>query len=98
MDWKVLGTSFAVVFIAELGDKTQLAALALSGDTRKPLAVFVGASLALVLVTLIGVLAGEWLGKHLPQRAVHIASAILFIVVGVALLLRSIWGDPAPAG
>lgn len=91
MDWKVMLTSFAIVFLAELGDKTQLAALAITGRTASPLAVFVGASVALVIVTAIGVGAGALLGKLLPERAVEIGSALLFIAVGVFLLVRSLF-------
>jgi putative Ca2+/H+ antiporter (TMEM165/GDT1 family) len=50
MDWKLILSTFGVIFLAELGDKTQLAAVTLSASTRKPLAVFIGASLALVAV------------------------------------------------
>jgi putative Ca2+/H+ antiporter (TMEM165/GDT1 family) len=94
MDWKLMATSFTVVFLAELGDKTQLAALSLSGESRRPLEVFIGASVALVLVTLIGVVAGSWLGRRLPERVVSIASALLFIGIGVWLLARA-WGSPS---
>lgn len=65
MDWKVAPATFGVVFLAELGDKTQLAARALTGRTHRPLAVFLGASAALLLATLIGVAVGGLLGKVL---------------------------------
>lgn len=90
MDWKVLATTFGVVFLAELGDKTQLAALALTGRTGRPLSVFLGACAALFLVTLLGVGAGALLKKALPERAMSLASAVLFIAVGVFLLVREV--------
>ena len=58
MDWRVLASTFGLIFLAELGDKTQLAAIAMSAESRSPIAVFVGAVLALALVTLIGVAVG----------------------------------------
>ena len=89
MDWKLTAASFAIVFLAELGDKTQLAALALSSRSSQGWPVFLGASLALVLATGIGVLAGSLLAHWLPERAVEIGSALLFIAVGAALLIKS---------
>src|SRR5262245_46102859 len=74
MDWKVAAWTFGIVFLAELGDKTQLATLALAGRTGRPGAVFLGASAALVAVTLLGVAAGAALKKFLPGRALGIAS------------------------
>ena len=91
MDWKVMLASFAIVFVAELGDKTQLAALALTGRTANPLAVFVGASVALVIVTAIGVGAGALLGKLMSERAMEFVSAILFLGVGGFLLVRAMF-------
>ena len=90
MDWKLLVTTFGIVFLAELGDKTQLAALALTGKTGRPLPVFLGASIALVVVTLIGVAAGASLKRWIPERVMSIASAALFIAVGGFLLARAL--------
>lgn len=90
MDWKLLATTFGVVFLAELGDKTQLAALALTGKTGKPLPVFIGASVALLLVTLLGVAGGAFFKKAVPQKAMNIASALLFLAVGAFLLIRGL--------
>ena len=58
MDWNLLGLSFITVFLSELGDKSQLAAIALSGSSKSPRAVFFGTAAALLLTSLIGVLAG----------------------------------------
>lgn len=89
MDWKLTATTFGIVFLAELGDKTQLAAFALTGKSGKPLSVFLGASAALVLVTLLGVAAGGLLKKVVPEKAMEIGSALLFIAVGAFLLVRA---------
>jgi putative Ca2+/H+ antiporter (TMEM165/GDT1 family) len=59
MDWKLLGLSFLTVFLAELGDKSQFAAIAISGNSKSPKAVFLGSVAALVLASLIGVLVGQ---------------------------------------
>jgi putative Ca2+/H+ antiporter (TMEM165/GDT1 family) len=82
----VAATAFGAVFLAELGDKTQLAALTLTGSTRQPLAIFVGASAALVMATLIGVVAGAALGEVLPLLLIRRLAAVAFIAAGVAML------------
>jgi putative Ca2+/H+ antiporter (TMEM165/GDT1 family) len=87
MDWKVAATAFGALFLAELGDKTQLTALTLAASTRQPIAVFVGASAALVAVTLIGVLAGAAFGEVVPLGLIRKVAAVAFIVIGVTMLL-----------
>lgn len=99
MDWKILGISFGIVFLAELGDKTQLAALALTGRSGNPLSVFIGAASALILATLIGVASGAALNKLVPERALEIGSAALFIGVGVFLLVKALFfAEPSAPG
>lgn len=87
MDWKVFGTAFLTLFLAELGDKTQLAVFTMSAkaDTSK-LAVFLGASLALILVTLLAVLAGNLLAEVIPVEWLQRIVAAAFIVIGVLIL------------
>ena len=63
MDWKLFAITFGTVFVAELGDKTQLAALAFTADSKKPWTIFAAASLALVVVTAIGVASGSLLSR-----------------------------------
>jgi hypothetical protein len=63
MDWKVFWVTFGTLFLAEMGDKTQLAALTMAAETRLPLSVFLGGSAALVLVTLLGGIPGR---RYLP--------------------------------
>lgn len=87
MDWKVILSSFGLLFVAELGDKTQLATLALATKTGKPLSVFIGSAVALVLITGLAVLVGGLLNKHIPKDYVHYGAAILFIVVGIVMLI-----------
>jgi putative Ca2+/H+ antiporter (TMEM165/GDT1 family) len=87
MDWRVLLTTFGVVFLAEMGDKTQLAAMTMAAQTKKPYAVFIGAAVALVCVSAIGVVIGSVLSEYLPLIWIKRVSAVAFIVIGVLILL-----------
>jgi len=87
MDLRLIATTFTTLFLAELGDKTQLAVLSLTASSRQPLAVFVGAALALLAVTAIGVLVGEGVSRIVPPWLIQKAAALAFIAIGVLLLL-----------
>ena len=87
MDWKVFLTTFGTIFLAELGDKTQLAAIMMTSKTKLPLSVFMGASLALCLVTLAGVLLGEGLIAVIPQNVLKKVAAIAFVAIGLWMFL-----------
>jgi putative Ca2+/H+ antiporter (TMEM165/GDT1 family) len=87
MDWRVLLTTFGVIFLAEMGDKTQLAAMTLAAQTRRPWAVLAGASLALACVSAIGVAVGAAMGQYLPLEWIKRSAAVAFIVIGVLMLL-----------
>ena len=87
MDWRVMLTTFGVIFLAEMGDKTQLAAMTMAAETKKPWAVFIAASLALACVSAIGVVVGGSLGQFLPLIWIKRAAAIAFIVIGVLILI-----------
>ena len=86
MDLRVLLTTFGIIFLAEMGDKTQLAAMTMSAQTKKPWAVFIGASLALAAVSALGIVVGALLGDYLPLIWVKRVSAIAFIVIGGLML------------
>ena len=78
-------STFAVIFLAELGDKTQLAVVALASQTRSPLGVFIGAGCALLVSTLLAVLLGCNLPRLVPPaatRIVHYFAGALFVLVG----------------
>ncbi|MEY3463796.1 MAG: hypothetical protein RLZZ468_1574 [Cyanobacteriota bacterium] len=77
--------SFTTVFLAELGDKTQLAALLLSAQSGRPALVFVGASLALICSSLVGVLLGRWLARLIPARQLERLAGILMVALGLWL-------------
>jgi len=86
MDWKIFETAFVTLFLAELGDKTQLAVITMTAKTDSKLSIFLGASLALVVVTLIGVLAGGVLAEFIPTEWLQRIVAAGFIVIGVLML------------
>lgn len=87
MDWKLIATTFGVIFLAELGDKTQIAALTMAASSRKPLSVFIGASVALAAVSAVGVALGAGLSEVIPMAVVRKAAAAAFVLIGVAMLL-----------
>jgi putative Ca2+/H+ antiporter (TMEM165/GDT1 family) len=84
LDWKVFLTVFGTVFLAELGDKTQLATVVFAANKQVNLwIVFVGASLALVLASAIGVLAGGLVADHVSPRHLSYAAGVAFIGIGI---------------
>ncbi len=90
MDWKILSTVFTSVFIAELGDKTQLATLLFASDTdASKLTIFAGAALALVVTSAIGVAAGSAMSHYVSERTLHYLAGIGFIAIGVWTLLKA---------
>jgi putative Ca2+/H+ antiporter (TMEM165/GDT1 family) len=90
VDWNLLGLSFVTVFLSELGDKSQLAAIALSGGAKSLRAVFLGTVAALLLTSLLGVLLGESTSQILPTRWVKAIAAVGF----AAMALRLLWINP----
>jgi putative Ca2+/H+ antiporter (TMEM165/GDT1 family) len=87
MDLRVLLTTFGIIFLAEMGDKTQLAAMTMSAQTKRPWAVFLGASVALAAVSALGVLVGGVIGDYVPLEWVKRGAAVAFIIIGVLMLL-----------
>jgi putative Ca2+/H+ antiporter (TMEM165/GDT1 family) len=85
-------TSFLMIFMAELGDKTQLALIALAASSGSPWSVFAGATLALWAVSLIGIFVGATLLKNVPKALMHRAAALLFAAFGVLALWRVVAG------
>jgi len=85
----LLFTTFVTVFLAEMGDKTQLTTITLSSTTNKPLAVFIGSSVALILATLLGALAGGSIANLIPAFLLKLLSGIVFLIIGINLLAQS---------
>jgi len=88
MDWRLFASTFGVLFLAELGDKTQLAVITLTYKEHKPLPIFLGASLALAVVTLLGVVGGEALARAIPSHVLRKLAAGAFMVMGALMWLE----------
>ena len=90
MEYKVLLTVFAAVFIAELGDKTQLATMLFAADRQvSKLTVFFGASLALIVATAIGVLAGSAISSYVSERTMNHVAGAGFVAIGIWTLVNA---------
>jgi putative Ca2+/H+ antiporter (TMEM165/GDT1 family) len=83
VDLRIVATVFGALFLAELGDKTQLAVISLVAAGQPAIAVFTGASLALVASTAMAVLGGEGLLRLIPAEVLQLIAAAIFIIVGV---------------
>jgi putative Ca2+/H+ antiporter (TMEM165/GDT1 family) len=90
MDWKVFATIFAAVFIAELGDKTQLATMLFATDREvSKVLVFAAASLALVVCSALGVLAGSLLADYIEPRVLSYIAGAGFVLIGCITLYQA---------
>jgi len=83
VDWQVLLSTFGLLFLTELGDKTQLAVILQTCKHGQPWTVFLGAALALIAVTALGVLGGQALSALIPPASLRKLSAVAFVVIGV---------------
>ncbi len=93
MDWSVLFSTFGLIFIAELGDKTQLAVIAQTCKYRCTWPVFLGGSLALTAVTALGVVGGQALGYMIPETAIRLVAAVAFVLMG-----GLVWREASKSG
>lgn len=84
--WKSIFTAFFLVFLAELGDKTQLSTMILASKSKSIWHTFVGSACALILSSLLGVLAGSIMNKYIPQVYIQLLSGIAFIIIGLLLV------------
>ena len=84
----ILITTFSTIFLAELGDKTQLATLILSAQSGRPLIIFTGAALALISTSLLGVLLGQWIANNLPRQRFTVVSGIIMLSLGIYLVTQ----------
>ena len=87
---KLIVSTFVMIVLAELGDKTQISTFALATNSRSMLSVFLGASGALVLTTLIAVVLGGVIGRFVPEKLIKIVSAAVFIGFGVVTLIEAL--------
>jgi putative Ca2+/H+ antiporter (TMEM165/GDT1 family) len=90
MDLKILSTVFTSVFIAELGDKTQLATMLFASDKEtSKLTVFLGASTALIVTSALGVVAGSLISQYVNEKTLNYIAGIGFIAIGVWTLIKA---------
>jgi putative Ca2+/H+ antiporter (TMEM165/GDT1 family) len=89
MDWKLFGSTFLAIFLAEMGDKTQLATLSFASSGSSRWLVFGASALALVSTSAIAVLAGEAVARYVPPVWIKRCAGALFIVLGVLMLARA---------
>jgi putative Ca2+/H+ antiporter (TMEM165/GDT1 family) len=87
MEWKLVGSTFLVIFLAELGDKTQLATFGLASGATSRMAVFIGAAVALVATSAIAVLVGEAVSRVIPEIWLKRGAGALFIVLGILFMI-----------
>ncbi|MBP8613749.1 MAG: TMEM165/GDT1 family protein [Firmicutes bacterium] len=90
LNWETVLSTFLVVFLAELGDKTQLSTMALAASEKAAWSVFVGSALALVLSSFIGVLVGASLYRVVPPHIIKYCAGGAFVLVGVLMLLGKV--------
>jgi putative Ca2+/H+ antiporter (TMEM165/GDT1 family) len=90
MSLKITIMTFLAIFLAELGDKTQLAVLTLSAQTKKPFSVFLGAIIAFAVITLIGAVAGNLIIRVIPTHIIEKIAAIALIVIGILMFFEKI--------
>lgn len=86
MDWRLFVSTFFAIFLAEMGDKTQLATMSLAAGSSRWI-VFAASASALVATSLVAVLVGEGLTRLVPQIWIKRAAGLLFIVMGVVFVL-----------
>ena len=90
MDFKILSTVFASVFIAELGDKTQLATMLFASDKEtSKFTVFLGASTALIVTSALGVVAGSLISQYVNEKTLNYIAGIGFIAIGIWTLIKA---------
>jgi len=89
MDIKVLLMTFVMIFLAELGDKTQLATFTFAAENKSRLAVFIGSAGALVLTSLLAVLFGSVIARVVPTNYIKVAACMLFVVLGVWIIVSA---------
>jgi putative Ca2+/H+ antiporter (TMEM165/GDT1 family) len=90
MDFKLLLATFGTLFLAELGDKTQLACIMMATKTQKPWTVFVGASLALVTVNFLGVVFADFICQYVSGDIIKKIAASGFVLIGILMLFDKI--------
>ena len=89
MDWKLLASTFGCIFLAELGDKTQLATLSFASGGSSRWSVFLGSAAALVCTSALAVLGGEAVARVVPPLLLKRVSGVAFVVIGIWVLVST---------
>ncbi|MGB7484801.1 MAG: TMEM165/GDT1 family protein [Phormidesmis sp.] len=84
--WLVFASTFITIFLAELGDKTQVTTMLISAESQAPIVVFFGAGLALIATSLIGVLLGQWLSNRVSEETLDICAGVLLLLITIGLV------------
>ena len=84
--WPVFVSTFITIFLAELGDKTQVTTMLMSAESQSPLVVFLGAGLALIATSLLGVLLGQWMAKRVSEETLDTFAGILLLLITIGLV------------
>lgn len=87
MDFKVMLTTFGMIFLAELGDKTQLATFAFAAESKTRLAVFIGSAGALIMTSLLAVIFGSAISRLIPPNYIKMGAGGLFVLLGMWMLV-----------
>ncbi|OAB58302.1 hypothetical protein AY600_09510 [Phormidium willei BDU 130791] len=82
----IFGSTFITIFLAEMGDKTQLTTLLMTAESNAPWVVFLGAALALITTSLIGVLLGRWLANRVSEDTIETFAAVILLFIAILLL------------
>jgi putative Ca2+/H+ antiporter (TMEM165/GDT1 family) len=90
LSWQIFTSTFVMIFLAELGDKTQLGTFAFASEARSPLSVFLGASLALVVTSFIAVVLGQVVGRLIPEKVVKLVAGLAFLGFGVWTVVEAV--------
>lgn len=83
--WTAFASTYVTIFLAEIGDKTQVTTLLMSAESHKPWMVFAGAGTALVCTSLLGVLLGRWLATRLKPRTLEVGAGITLLIITLGL-------------
>jgi putative Ca2+/H+ antiporter (TMEM165/GDT1 family) len=89
LNFRLIASTFLMIFLAELGDKTQLSIFALAANRRAFLSVLIGATAALILTTLMAAALGSAIGRFVPEKVIKVVAGVVFIGFGVLTLYEA---------
>ncbi|MEO0853969.1 MAG: TMEM165/GDT1 family protein, partial [Cyanobacteria bacterium J06648_11] len=91
--WQWIALTFTTVFVAEMGDKTQLATMLMSAKEKSPWSIFIGSASALVAASAVSVVLGDWLAKLIPPEFLQLAAGGSFVIIGLYVLWQELTGN-----